>query len=148
MLMNLATGFLVMILCLILQTFLIAAAWHYYVKHSSDIDSPSLIATLKIVSIVMLLLVLGNLGQIAVWALLFQALGEFTQFAEAFYHSAVNFSTLGYGDVVMSDQNKLLGPLEAINGILMVGVSTAVLLSTFQNAIKRTLQARSGSVDG
>jgi hypothetical protein len=43
------------------------------------------------------------------------------------YHSAVNFATLDYGDVVMSDQHKLLGPLEAVNGAIMFGVSTAVM---------------------
>ena len=69
-------------------------------------------------------------------------LGEFEQFSEAFYHSAVNFATLGYGDVVMSDEHKLLGPIEAINGVLMIGVSTAALMSAVQDAMKKTVRAR------
>ena len=73
---------------------------------------------------------------------MFQFLGEFETFAEAYYHSAVNFATLGYGDIVMTERHRLLGPLESVNGVLMIGVSTAALMSAFQDAIKRTLGAR------
>ena len=90
----------------------------------------------------LLMLVIGNLGQIAVWALMFQVLGEFDQFGTAFYHSAVNFGSLGYGDIVMSDEYKLLGALEAINGVLMIGVSTAVLMTVFQRATKKLFAGR------
>jgi hypothetical protein len=90
----------------------------------------------------MLLLVIGNMAQVGVWALLFVLLEEFQQFGEAFYHSAVNFATLGYGDVVMSAKRKLLGPLEAINGALMIGVSTAALISIFQQVIQTTARTR------
>ena len=142
MLTNLVLGFLTMALCLLLQLLLLAAAMRYYSRHESLVNSPSMAASLLVVNVVMLLLVLGNLGQVAVWALLFQVLGEFTTFREAYYHSAVNFATLGYGDIVMSDAYKLLGPLQAINGVLMIGVSTAALLAAFQDALKRTLSAR------
>jgi hypothetical protein len=69
-------------------------------------------------------------------------LGEFSVFSESFYHSAVNFATLGYGDLVMSDEHKLLGPLEAVNGVLMVGVSTATLMLAFQDVIKQRIGSR------
>ena len=64
-------------------------------------------------------------------------LGEFETLREAVYHSAVNFATLGYGDIVMSERYRFLGPLEAINGVLMIGVSTAALMATFQDAIRK-----------
>ena len=86
----------------------------------------------------MILLTAGNLAQIAIWALLFRVLGEFEQYGEAFYHSAVNFATLGYGDIVMSARHKLLGPLEAVNGALMIGVSTATLMVAFQGWIRKS----------
>ena len=91
---------------------------------------------------VMVLLVIGFIGQFAVWALLFVLLGEFQKYDQAFYHSAVNFGSLGYGDIVMSEQYRLLGALEAINGVLMIGVSTAALMTTFQSATKKFLAAR------
>src|SRR5260370_23868660 len=44
----------------------------------------------------------AHLVEITIWALLFALCGEFPGFAAAFYHSAENYTTLGYGDVVMS----------------------------------------------
>ena len=80
----------------------------------------------------------AHLVEIGVWALLFMICGEFLEFATAFDHSAVNYTTLGYGNVVMSPSWRLLGPLEAANGMLMFGVSTAMLFAV----ILRLLHAR------
>jgi hypothetical protein len=66
-------------------------------------------------------------------------LGEFDAFATALYHSAVNFATLGYGDIVMSSRWRMLGPLEAANGILMFGVSTSVMTAAVMDVIKHNL---------
>ncbi len=99
---------------------------------------------LLLVGGVMLLLVAGNLAQVGIWGLLFILLGEFQQVGEAMYHSAVNFATLGYGDIVMSDAHKMLGPLQAINGILMIGVSTAVLMAAVQDVIRKTAAGERG----
>ena len=142
MLINLLLGMPTMIVCLFTQSLLVIVAVRYYATHERWVNSPSFSSSLWVVSSVMLLLVVGNLVQVAIWALLFQSVGEFDHFDIAFYHSAVNFATLGYGDIVMSGQHKLLGPIQAINGVLMIGVSTAALMATFQDAIKKTRDAR------
>lgn len=120
----------------------VIVAGHYYAGHERLINSPSFSTSLLVINVVMVLLVLGNLAQVAVWALLFQLLGEFDRFDAAFYHSALNFATLGYGDIVMSERHRLLGPIEAMNGMLMIGVSTAALMAAFQDALRKTLEAR------
>ena len=85
----------------------------------------------------LLLLVAAQLVQIAAWAVLFLGCGEFEGFSTAFYRSAVSFSTLGSGDIVLSPAWRLLGPLEAVAGTLMFGVSTAVLFAVTQTLIHR-----------
>ena len=92
-----------------------------------------------IVSGVTLLFLIAHLVEIAIWAALFDVCGEFTAFAPAFYHSAVNYTSLGYGDVVMSASWKLLGPLETVNGMFMFGISTAMMFFVIQ----RLFQTRS-----
>jgi hypothetical protein len=87
---------------------------------------------------VLVLLLFGNLAQVALWGWLFQLLGEFEDYATAFYHSAVNFATLGYGDIVMSDARRVLGPLQAMNGVLMIGVSTAAFMTVLRDAVQRS----------
>ena len=143
MLMNLLFGVLTMTACLLLQSLLLVAVIRYYLGHERHLRSPSFREKLVVINGVMLMLVIGNLAQVAIWALLFQLLGEFDEFSAAFYHSAVNFATLGYGDIVMSDKYKLLGPIQAINGVLMIGFSTAVLMAAVQDVTKRTIQGRS-----
>jgi voltage-gated potassium channel Kch len=85
----------------------------------------------------LLLIVIAQLIEIAAWAAIFLAIGEFRDFPTAFYHSAMNFTTLGYGDIVMSPRWRLLGPLEAVAGMLMFGLSTAVLFAVVQALVRR-----------
>ncbi len=80
----------------------------------------------------------AHLIEIAWWAILFIFCGEFREFGTAYYHSAVNYTTLGYGDLLMTPAWRLLGPLEAANGMLMFGVSTAMIFAVMQ----RLIQAR------
>ena len=90
----------------------------------------------------MMIMTLGSLLQVMIWALLFMLLGEFDQPEAALYYSAVNFSTLGHGDIVMSERWRLLGPLEATSGILMLGVSTALMTATVNYVVKHAAEWR------
>lgn len=139
---NLLLGLATMVLCLLLQLVLLVAAMRYYQRNAFLVRNPTFAGNLAVIGGVMLLLVFGNLAQIAIWGALFVQLEEFPRFDAAFYHSAVNFATLGYGDVVMSAKHKLLGPLEAVNGVLMIGISTAALSGALQDTIGKTLAAR------
>jgi hypothetical protein len=96
-----------------------------------------------VISVVLLILFLGHVFQIALWALLFIYLGEFGDFATAFYHSAVNFASLGYGDIVMTEKWRLLGALEASNGVLMFGLSAGTLLAVMTRLFARHRQSNS-----
>jgi hypothetical protein len=79
--------------------------------------------------VLIMILLTGHLAQMAVWATAFLAAGEFGTFVVAFYHSAVNYTTLGYGDIVMSPRWRLLGPQEAASGTLAFGWSTAAIVT-------------------
>lgn len=143
--MNLLLGVAVMLLCLLLQAVIAGVAVRWYAGQARDEQAArSLPASFLLLSGVMLLLLFGNLVQIGLWAALFLWLGEFAGFLDAYYHSAVNFATLGYGDIVMSETHRILGPLEAVNGVLMIGVSTAVLMSALQDLRDRRRPDRIG----
>jgi voltage-gated potassium channel Kch len=137
MLLNLLIGLPVILLCLLLQAIFVAKCLRYYThfRHAYQ-QRESQLLDILLLSTVMVLMLLANFVQIAIWAALFMLLGEFDDFAAALYHSAVNFVTLGYGDIVMSERWRVLGPLEAANGILMFGVSTAVMTAAVLDVIK------------
>jgi hypothetical protein len=127
-----------MTLCLLLLSLLLVLDVRYYQANDARIRSDSFTSKMIVLNVVVVILVFGNLAQVAIWALLFMFLGEFEAFGEAFSHSGVNFSTLGYGDIVMSEAHRGLGPLQAINGVLMIGFSTAVLMGTVTDIRKKT----------
>lgn len=134
---NLMIGFPVMLLCLVVQVAVSFWSVRYYLRKSSGALAPQrFLAGIQPILVAMLAMVAGNFLQIIFWGILFIWLGEFNEFYEAVYHSAVNFASLGYGDIVMSKPWKLLGPLEAVNGVLMVGMTSAALMVILQQLIK------------
>lgn len=143
MLCNLLIGIPTMVACLLLQALLLVAVIRYYSLRREWLSRPSALPALVLVAIVMTGLVVGNVAQVAIWALVFRLLGEFSLMEVAIYHSAVNFTSLGYGDIVMSERHRLLGPLESINGMLMIGISTAAMMAAVQDALRRVVEARS-----
>ena len=88
-----------------------------------------------IVALVICFALAAHLAEIAVWAVLFMVCGEFSDFGTAYYHSAVNYTTLGYGDLIMTPRWRVLGPLEAANGMLMFGVTTALVFAVIQRLL-------------
>ena len=104
---------------------------HYLAEHSSLSYWRAMGA---ITSTVIVLISLHAL-QIAMWAAAYQVLlpiGELATAEEALYFSFVTFTTLGYGDITLSDGWRLLSGIQALNGILLVGWTTALLFSVVQ----------------
>lgn len=62
-----------------------------------------------------------------VWAILFYFAGAFASFEESLYFSTTSLTTLGYGDLVLGKDWRLLGSIEAANGMLLFGWSTAFI---------------------
>jgi hypothetical protein len=125
---------------MLLQSLVSVWCIRFYIKRFGERDGvlAGVLALFGIITLVML----GNLAQIVIWGALFLWLGEFNTLQEAIYHSGVNFATLGYGDIVMSPQWKMLGPLEAVNGALMIGLSGASMLAVLQHHIRKQLNDR------
>ncbi|MES1264619.1 MAG: ion channel [Variovorax sp.] len=145
MLINLAIGLPTMLLCLVLQAAFTFWSVRYFIGQSMRVGFARPFAQIRSLLVAMLVLILGNFLQIMIWGSLFIVLGEFDELYEAVYHSAVNFSSLGYGDVVMTKPWKLLGPLEAGNGVLMFGLTGAALMAMLQQMIKA--QAEKGRLE-
>ena len=97
-----------------------------------------------VMMIITFITAVAHLIQITLWAAAFLTCGEIRTFEKAFYFSAENYTTLGYGDIVLSDRWRLLGPLEAINGILLFGLSTAVMFAVMSRLITNRLRFQLG----
>src|SRR5215813_3610491 len=90
----------------------------------------------RIIAAVALVALASHVIAIATWGLVFSMCGEFSQLARAVYHSGMNYTTLGDSDKTMSPSWRFMAPLEAANGMLMFGVSTAILFAVVQRLIQ------------
>jgi hypothetical protein len=130
-----ALGLLAMSICLALQALASVLAARYFAH--TRIQPVGLTPWRTIFfqfSILMIVLMVGNIVQVAFWALLYSTLGAFEDFETAMYFSGVTFTSLGYGDVVLDGRIRLLGPLQAANGLMMFGITTALFFSAIQQA--------------
>ncbi len=84
------------------------------------------------VSGIVLLMFLASLLEVLVWAVTFLALDAIEGFERALYFSMVTFTTLGYGEIVLDEQWRLLASFAAANGIIMFGWTTAIVLAVVQ----------------
>lgn len=77
-------------------------------------------------------LFITHLLEAGAWALLFWRMKEFPSFSESLYFTGTSITALGYGDLVLRPPWRVLGPIMAINGLLMFGCSTAFLFLIIQ----------------
>ena len=144
---NLIIGCATMAFCLAIQCVFVSILLRVLITMEKKQTIKTTLSGMSFLLIaVMLTMLAGNLLQITLWAGLFFAYGEFNTYAAAFYHSAVNFTTLGYGDLVMSEQRRLLGALEAANGVLMFGLTTGLIFAVLSELTKREWDRRIGSL--
>ena len=89
-------------------------------------------------------LMLAHLSEVLVWAAVYAMVGAMPADADLVYAAFVNYTTLGYGDVIPVQRWLLLGPMAAMDGILLFGWSTAVIFAVMRRTMLQT-HLRGGS---
>ena len=77
-------------------------------------------------------LMIAHLAEVLVWSLTYAIFGVAPEGADIVYFAFVNYTTLGYGDVTPVERWHLLGPMTAMNGVLLFGWSTAVVFEVLR----------------
>lgn len=77
-------------------------------------------------------LMIAHLAEVLVWSLTYVIFGVAPESADIVYFAFVNYTTLGYGDVTPVERWHLLGPMTAMNGVLLFGWSTAVVFEVLR----------------
>jgi len=74
-------------------------------------------------------IVLIHTAEIWLWAAIYLELQAFRTFEQALYFSTVTYASLGYGDLLLPHEWRIFGAIEGAAGIIMLGISTAYLVS-------------------
>jgi hypothetical protein len=69
---------------------------------------------------------------VILWATFYYASGALPSFEEALYFSTVTFTTVGYGDIVLGPEWRQLATFEAVNGWIIFGWATALIMTVIQ----------------
>jgi Ion channel len=80
-------------------------------------------------------------SEVMVWSLCYALVDAAPAGANLVYFAFVNYTTLGYGDITPVDSWRLLGPMTAMNGVLMFGWSTAVIFEVLRRTITEASSA-------
>ena len=75
--------------------------------------------------------------EVIVWSLAYGLVDAAPPNSDFLYFAFVNYTTLGYGDVLPVERWRLLGPITAMNGVLLFGWSTAVIFEVLRKAMVR-----------
>ena len=95
------------------------------------------ILLVKVMVPTVLILMVTHVLEVWVWALAYRISGAVPREADELYFAFVNYTTLGYGDIVPVIGWRLLGPLTAMNGMLLFGWSTAVIFEVLRRSAER-----------
>jgi len=85
-----------------------------------------------LVSIMVLIMFIASIIESIIWAFGYMLLGAIEKLEPAFYFSLVTYTTLGYGDITLTENWRLLASFEAANGIIIFGWSTAIVMAVVQ----------------
>jgi hypothetical protein len=100
--------------------------------HLESRTTKSLVPSTLKLAVFVLWLFLATVIEVWIWAILYLLLGAIATLEEAVYFSTSTFTTLGFGDIVLDEEWRVLASFEAANGLLMFGWSTALVFAAVQ----------------
>lgn len=85
------------------------------------------------------ILMITHTFEVLVWSLAYSMVNAASAGVDLIYFAFVNYTTLGYGDVLPVERWRLLGPITAMNGIVLFGWSTALIFEVLRRTLARCL---------
>ena len=114
---------------------------------SKNISRPSLLLACVMIATVLVLMV-AHTCEVAVWALAYLLVNAAPAGSGLLYFAFVNYTTLGYGDILHVKDWHILGPVTPMNGVLLFGWSTAVIFEVLRRTMARIESIEATEHDG
>jgi hypothetical protein len=125
-----------------LMTGIIILATHHIAAATDELHVFARVTSLMTITLVVLMLT--HVIEISVWAAYYGWAGIETEKAGAFEFAFENYTALGYGDAVAGQGNRLIGPITALNGLLLIGWSVALIFEVMRMAEVQIARKKSG----
>lgn len=111
--------------------------WIHYLQQNRSLKTRPLPfwTVLRVLSSTAIFVLVLHIIEVSAWAVVYLSLNDIPElrtFEQATYFSIVTFTSLGYGDITLQGSWRLLSGIEAMNGIILFGWSTALLFAILQ----------------
>jgi len=110
-------------------------------------ETPGQARLLAVMIATVSVLMLAHTAEVGVWALAYALVDAAPSGADVLDFAFVNYTTLGYGDVIPVERWRLLGPMTAMNGVLLFGWSTAVIFEVLRKTLSSGRRGRRSGQD-
>jgi ion channel len=97
---------------------------------------------IALLTVTMISLMCAHVVEIGVWAIYYHATDSMPSGIDAFHFAFENYTALGYGNPVPPEGKRLIGPITALNGLLLIGWSVAIIFE-----VMRMAQVQIGRLD-
>ncbi len=139
--MSIGISLVITAITIIIHAFGSAFGLRYQAKHFSiTMHEWRLRYVLRVLITSALFLILLHFIEIIIWSVLYITLPDIhaiKTFEEAVYFSLITYTTVGYGDITLGPTWRIVGGFEAMNGILLIGWTTAMFYSVVQNVTQK-----------
>ena len=135
MIRNLSIAWCLMALCVAIHAGGMTSALRWLRTHPARSSSAFWPMTQLFIKVAGLMILL-HLLEITAWATTYRLGDAMPDMASAYYFSAVTYTTTGYGDLVLPQEWRLVGGIEALTGILMCGWSTCFFFAVVSRMLK------------
>jgi hypothetical protein len=105
-----------------------AVVWTVRSLAKRDSFAPGFVQYTLVIVATGTLLMAGHFVEVMVWAITYGLVGVGPASVQLVYLAFDNYTTLGYSELVAPEQWRLLRPMTALNGIMLIGWSTAVII--------------------
>lgn len=100
-----------------------------------DLPFPGIMQRTLVIYATGMLLLAAHFLEVKVWAFTYELVDAAPQGTPLVYFAFSNYTTLGYGDIVPAPEWRLLGPITALNGIMLIGWSTALVYAVLRSGV-------------
>ena len=121
-------AFVIVAICVIIHTFGLVYLSEWLVARRERLLAMNTAGHGGVVLLVFAAVVTLHMIETAVWAIFYLWWGLFADFETSWYFSLTSYTTIGYGDVTLPQNWRLLGGIEGFSGVLLCGLSTAFIL--------------------
>ena len=129
---NILLGIILIVLTIIIHSFITRYIVYTVHRISNSKNKQYKRANEYWIAVIVLIIFIGAIFEAVIWAASFMVVGAIETFESALYFSIVTFTTLGYGDITLNEDWRLLASLEAGIGIIIFGWSTAIVMALVQ----------------